>query len=116
MFFLIFALNIDCWYTLEPRTHDLCFGSKIRKIGIPCIPQFYCIKVGVEVVYTTRTCFPDVLGSVVIDRKARCIIFKNCMPLSHIIREQREGFQINTQLGFLLIYDTPNTLSAISGV
>ena len=44
--FLIFAQNIDCGYTLEPprrggskavltSTHNLCFGAKIRKIGIP---------------------------------------------------------------------------------
>ena len=40
-------------------THNLCFGAKIRKIGIPCIPQFYYIKVGFKGVYITRTCFPD---------------------------------------------------------
>ena len=46
-FFLIFAQNIDCGYALEPSrrgknlarqftsTHNLCFGAKIRKIGIP---------------------------------------------------------------------------------
>ena len=41
-FFLIFAQNIDCGYTLEPppeavltSTHNLCFGAKIRKICIP---------------------------------------------------------------------------------
>ena len=39
--FIIFALNIDCGYTLEPprrtltSTHNLCFGANIRKIGIP---------------------------------------------------------------------------------
>ena len=40
--FLIFAQNIDCGYTLEPprrggsnEYHNLCFGAKIRKIGIP---------------------------------------------------------------------------------
>ena len=38
--FLIFAQNIDCWYTLEGKavltsTHNLCFGANIRKIGIP---------------------------------------------------------------------------------
>ena len=40
----IFAHNIDCGYTLEPSqlseavltsTHNLSFGSKIRKIGLP---------------------------------------------------------------------------------
>ena len=37
IFFLIFAQNIDCGYTLEPHrrggsksTHNLCFGAKIR--------------------------------------------------------------------------------------
>ena len=30
--FLIFAQNIDCGYT---STNNLCFGAKIRKIGIP---------------------------------------------------------------------------------
>ena len=45
--FNISAQNIDCGYTLEPphleklgdavltSTHNLCFGAKIRKIGIP---------------------------------------------------------------------------------
>ena len=40
--FLIFAQTIDCGYTLErlaeavlTSTHNLCFGAKIRKIGIP---------------------------------------------------------------------------------
>ena len=42
--FLIFAQNMECGYTLEPsprgaavltNTHDLCFGAKIRKLGIP---------------------------------------------------------------------------------
>ena len=41
--FLIFAQNIDCGYTLEPPRrggsneypqYNLCFGAKIRKIGI----------------------------------------------------------------------------------
>ena len=41
-------------------THNLCFGAKIRKIGIPLIPQFCYIKVGFEGVYITRTCFPIV--------------------------------------------------------
>ena len=40
-------------------THNLCFGAKIRKIGIPCIPQFCYIKVGFKGVYISRTCFPD---------------------------------------------------------
>ena len=51
--FLIFAQNIDCGYTLDrlaeavlgeavlTSTHNLCFGAKIRKIGIPpAYPSF----------------------------------------------------------------------------
>ena len=50
LIFLIFMLTTD----------NLCFESKIRKIDIyPCIPQFYCIKVGYNGVFITRTCFPD---------------------------------------------------------
>ena len=42
--FLIFLLKT---YAVG-STHNLCFGTKIRKIGIlyPCKPQFYHIKVG----------------------------------------------------------------------
>ena len=36
-------------------THNLCFGSKIKKIGIP----LYYIKVGYKRVYITRTCYRD---------------------------------------------------------
>ena len=43
-FFLIFAQNIDCGYTLEPvltSTHNLCFGAKIRKkMYTPVNPSF----------------------------------------------------------------------------
>ena len=62
--FNIFAQNIDCGYTLEQpwvltSTHNLCFGSKIRKWVFPRIPQFYCINVGYKGVHISRTCFPD---------------------------------------------------------
>ena len=40
-------------------THNLCFGSKIRKKVYPCIPQFYYIKVGYRGVNITRTCYHD---------------------------------------------------------
>ena len=59
--FLIFAQNRDCGYLGEAvltSTHNLCFGAKIRKIGIP---QFCYIKVGFKGVYLLRTCFPDEL-------------------------------------------------------
>ena len=35
------------------------FWSKIRKIGIPCKPQFFYIKVGFKGVNIARTCFRD---------------------------------------------------------
>ena len=44
-FFLIFAQNIDCGYTLEP---PLCFGTKIRKIGIPLHIPVLLYKSGVQ--------------------------------------------------------------------
>ena len=54
----IFAQNIDL-----TRTHNLCFVSKLRKIGIP---QFCYIKLGFKGVYITQTCFSD-------ERKARSV-------------------------------------------
>ena len=65
--FLIFAQNIDCGYTLEPprrggsneypqsmfwvvltSIHNLCFGAKIRKIGIPPHTPVFLYKIGVQ--------------------------------------------------------------------
>ena len=50
--FLIFAQNIDCRYTLEREavltsTHNLCFGAKIRKIGIPLQTPVFLYESGV---------------------------------------------------------------------
>ena len=72
MFFLIFAQNIDCGYTLEPprlaspwwneenrprrggsgeevltTTHNACFGSKIRKLGIYLQTPIFLYQSGV---------------------------------------------------------------------
>ena len=51
--FNILAQNIHCGYTLEPpcqsaltSIHNVCFGSKIRKIGIPLQTSVFYIKVG----------------------------------------------------------------------
>ena len=43
--FLIFAQNIDCGTT---STHNLCFGAKIRKIGIPLQTSVFLYKNGVQ--------------------------------------------------------------------
>ena len=43
----------------EASTHNLCFGSEIRKIGIPLYSALLCIKVGFIRVYFSWTCFPD---------------------------------------------------------
>ena len=46
-----FAQNIDFGYTLEPpltSTHNLCFGAKIRKIGIPLHTPVFLYKSGVQ--------------------------------------------------------------------
>ena len=52
--FDIFAQNIDCGYSLERlgeavliSTHNLCFGAKIRKIGIPLHTPVLLYKSGV---------------------------------------------------------------------
>ena len=65
--FLIFAQNIDCGYTLGEAdltsTHNLCFGAKIRKIGISLHTPVLLFKSGVQggIHYTeSRTCFHDV--------------------------------------------------------
>ena len=51
--FLIFAQNI----AVLMSTHNLCFGVKIRKIGIPLQTPVFYIKVGFKGVFITRTCF-----------------------------------------------------------
>ena len=43
-------------------THNLCFGAKIRKIGVPLHSPVLLYKVGFEGVYITRTCFRDDLS------------------------------------------------------
>ena len=40
-------------------THNLCFGAKIRKIGIPLHTPVLLHKSGVQGVYIAWTCFPD---------------------------------------------------------
>ena len=42
-------------------THNLCFGAKIRKIGIPLHTPVLLYKVGFKGVFIARTCFHDVL-------------------------------------------------------
>ena len=48
--FNISVQDFDCGYMLEQpgltSTHNLCFGSKSRKIGYLCKPQFYYVNVG----------------------------------------------------------------------
>ena len=57
IFFLFLLQNIDCGYSLEPprlaealltSTHNLCFGAKIRKIGIPLHTPVLLYKSGVQ--------------------------------------------------------------------
>ena len=66
MFFLYFSyfsskhrLWVNVSEAVLSRTHNLCFGAKIRKNVYPCKPQFYYIKVGCKGVFVTRTCFRD---------------------------------------------------------
>ena len=64
--FLIFALNIDCGYTLEPPRRggsneypQSMFGAKIRKIDLPLQTPVLLYKSGVQGVFIARTCFSD---------------------------------------------------------
>ena len=46
--FLIFAQNIDCLAeAVLTSTHNLCFGAKIRKIGLPLHTPVLLYKSGV---------------------------------------------------------------------
>ena len=42
-------------------THNVCFGSKIRKLDTPANPSL--TKEGFKGVYITRTCFLDVCSN-----------------------------------------------------
>ena len=59
--FLIFFSKHKLWAhclaeAVLMSTHNLCFGAKIRKIGIPLHTPVLLYKSGVIL----RTCFPDV--------------------------------------------------------
>ena len=65
--FNILAQSIYRGLTLEPprlvvltSTHNLCFGAKIRKKGIPLHTPVLLHKSGVYGVYITWLCYPDV--------------------------------------------------------
>ena len=53
------------------------FAQKIRKIGIPCIPQFYYIKVGYKGVFISRTYFPDDYRNL---HQSNCTIYMYVAP------------------------------------
>ena len=68
--FLIFLLE-TLWAHLRTASvteavltsiHNLCFGSKIRKLCIPLGPKFYYVKVVFTGVYIARTCYPDAIN------------------------------------------------------
>ena len=79
IFFIFFARNIDCGYSVEPPRQGCCneytqsmFLSKNKKNNVyPCKPQFYCIKVefkGVKIIW-------HVYVMITTDRKGRlCLI------------------------------------------
>ena len=55
--FNILAQNIDCGSNEYPQSLFWTINKK-NKIGIPCIPQFYYIKVVFKRVFIALTCFP----------------------------------------------------------
>ena len=101
--FNILAQNIHCGYTLEPprrggsNEYPQCmFWIKNKKIRFtPLKPQFFNVKVGFDVVYIARTCFPD--GSIF----TVCFLSSgrnlSCVSLSQIsCRKWIFGFSIIT--------------------
>ena len=68
LFLPIFTQRIDCGYMLEPPHQggsneypQFMLWSKNKKNRYPpFIPQFCYIKVGLDGVHISRTCFPDV--------------------------------------------------------
>ena len=46
-------------FSLKTCEYPRCFGTKIRKLGIPLQPPFFYIKVGFKGVYISRAYFPD---------------------------------------------------------
>ena len=64
--FLIFAQNIDCGYTLEPRRggsneypQSMFWSINKKNRYTPAYPSFFYITVGSKGVHIPRTCFPD---------------------------------------------------------
>ena len=58
--------------TIILGTHNVCFRSKIRKIGIPLqTPAFLYEKRGVKGVHISRTCFLDEFLSTASVKKTR---------------------------------------------
>ena len=87
IFFLIYAQNIDCGYSLEPpltSTHNLCFWAEKKNNVYPCKSQFSYIKVGFKGVKTIY-----IVGMFV-------WWWGMCFPAS-LIKKQKEGlaFQVN---------------------
>ena len=76
--FLIFAQNIDCGYTLAEAvltsTHNLCFGAKIRKIGILLHTPVLLYKSGVQGGIHYTDMFHDVSVGVII--KMICVVLE----------------------------------------
>ena len=61
IFFVIFAQNIDCVYTLEPYI-QLMFQRKIKKNRYTPVNPSFTIHINVRYkrVFFTWTCYPDV--------------------------------------------------------
>ena len=61
-----------CLQVVLTSTHNVCFGSKTRKLGTPLQTAvfFFYIKVGFKGLYIAWTCFPDDLPSYLLPCRA----------------------------------------------
>ena len=84
IFFLFCSKHRLCVYvrTALAIIHNLCFGSNMRKYGLPLQTLVYYIKVGNQGVFTSRTCFPDVSFD-------HCLLLPSCVCVVVLIKPFR---------------------------
>ena len=67
-------------------THNLCFGSKIRKINIPLQTPVFLYKVGYQGVYSIRTCYRDEYGTLTLTTGVCSYKHKNSLQARSLLR------------------------------
>ena len=87
-------------------THNLCFGSKIRKVGIPLHAPVLLKKVGFKGVYISRTCFPDAT-SLPCRQALTCLIHIYFRPTMILYKIDNIRELIGPKVNLQMVYDNP---------